>query len=81
MTEDIAGSDKAIRSAMILTKDGFHRRPAVKLAPVLPIDEGVLTNENRAGNRCSGCVFTECVGKSISIVNSDRENSLLLVVY
>ena len=44
------GSDRTIRSATIQTKDGVYKRPVVKLAPVLSIDEDVFTKENRAGD-------------------------------
>ena len=47
-TEIIKSSDGAIRSAMISTKDGVYRRPVVKLAPTLQIEEDVFTKENRA---------------------------------
>ena len=41
-------SDQTIRSATIQTKDGIYKRPVVKLAPVLSMDEDVFTKENRA---------------------------------
>ena len=44
----IEDSDK--RSATVQTKDGVYRRPVVKLALVLPIDEDVFMKENRAGD-------------------------------
>ena len=50
ITETFEGFDGVIRSAKIRTKDGYYKRPAVKLAPVLPTDEDVFTKENRAGD-------------------------------
>ena len=50
VTETIKGSDGAIRSVTVQTKDGVYKRPVVKLAPVLLIDEDVLPRENRAGD-------------------------------
>ena len=50
VTKTIKGSDWAIRSATVQTKDRVYRRPVVKFAPVLPIDEDVFTKENRAGD-------------------------------
>ena len=50
VTETIGGSDQTIRSATIQTKDGVYKRPVVKLAPVLSMDEDVFTKENRAGD-------------------------------
>ena len=50
ITETFEGSDGVIRSAKIRTKDGYYKRPAVKLAPVLSMDEDVFTKENRAGD-------------------------------
>ena len=46
--ETMEGSDRTIRSATIQTKDGVYKRPVVKLAPVLSMDEDVFTKENRA---------------------------------
>ena len=48
--ETFEGSDGVIRSATIRTKDGYYKRPVVKLAPVLSMDEDVFTKENRAGD-------------------------------
>ena len=50
ITETFEGSDGMIRSATIRTKDGYYKRPVVKLAPVLSMDEDVFTKENRAGD-------------------------------
>ena len=47
--EIFEGFDGLIRSAPIRTKDGYYKRPVVKLAPVLSMDEDVFTKENRAG--------------------------------
>ena len=44
------GSDRTIRSATIQTKYGVYKRPVVKLAPVLSMEEDVFTKENRAGD-------------------------------
>ena len=44
------GSDGVIRSAKIRTKDGYYKRPVLKLAPVLSMDEDVFTKEIRAGD-------------------------------
>ena len=44
------GSERTIRSATIQIKDGVYKRPVVKLAPVLSMDEDVFTKENRAGD-------------------------------
>ena len=49
-TETFEGSDEVIRSATIRTKDRYNKRPVVKLAPVLPMDEDVFTKRNRAGD-------------------------------
>ena len=48
--ETFEGSDGVIRSATTRTKDGYYKRPVVKLAPVLSMDEDVFTKENRAGD-------------------------------
>ena len=48
ITETFEGSDGVIRSAKIRTKDGYYKRPIVKLAPVLPTGDDVFTKENRA---------------------------------
>ena len=48
--ETFEGSDRVIRSATIRTKDGYYKRPVVKLAPVLPSDDDVFTKENSAGD-------------------------------
>ena len=50
ITETFEGSDGLIPSATIRTKDGYYKRPVVKLAPVLSMDEDVFTKENRAGD-------------------------------
>ena len=50
VTEIMEVSDRTIRSATIQTKDGVYKRPVVKLAPVLSMDEDVFTKENRAGD-------------------------------
>ena len=50
VTETVEGSDRTIRSATIQTKGGVYKRPVVKLAPVLSMDEDVFTKENRAGD-------------------------------
>ena len=50
VTETMEGSDQTIRSATIQSKDGVNKRPVVKLAPVLSMDEDVFTKENRAGD-------------------------------
>ena len=50
ITETFEGSDGVIRSAKTRTKDGYYKRPVVKLAPVLPTDDDVFTKENRAGD-------------------------------
>ena len=50
VTETTEGSDRAIRSATVQTKDGEYKRPVVKLAPVLSMDKVVSTKENRAGD-------------------------------
>ena len=50
ITETFEGSDGVIRSATIRTKDGYYKRPVVKLPPVLSMDEDVFTKENRAGD-------------------------------
>ena len=50
LTETFEGSDGVIRSAKIRKKDGYYKRPVVKLAPVLSLDEDVFTKENRAGD-------------------------------
>ena len=50
ITETLEGSDGVIRSATIRTKDGYYKRPVVKLAPVLPTGDDVFTKENRAGD-------------------------------
>ena len=49
-TETFEGSDGVIRSAKILTKDGYYKRPVVKLAPVLPTGDDFFTKENRASD-------------------------------
>ena len=49
ITETFEGFDGVIRSAKIRKKDGYYKRPVVKLAPVLPTDDNVFTKENRAG--------------------------------
>ena len=48
--ETFEGSDGVIRSATIRMKDGYYKRPVVKLAPVLSMDEDVFTKKNRAGD-------------------------------
>ena len=48
ITKTMEGSDRTIRSATFQTKDGVYKRPVVKLAPVLSMDEDVFTKENRA---------------------------------
>ena len=48
ITETFEGSDGVIRSATIRTKDGYYKRPVVKLATVLSMDEDVFTK--RAGD-------------------------------
>ena len=48
--ETFEGSGGVIRSATIRTKDGYYKRPVVKLAPVLSMDEDVFTKEKRAGD-------------------------------
>ena len=48
-TETFEGSDGVIRSAKIRTKDGYCKRPVVKLAPVLQTGDDVSTKENMAG--------------------------------
>ena len=50
VTETMEGSERTIRSATIQIKDGVYKRPVVKLAPVLSMDEDVFTKENRAGD-------------------------------
>ena len=50
ITENFEGFDGVIRSATIRTKDGYYKRPVVKLAPVLPTDDDVFTKENRAAD-------------------------------
>ena len=50
VTETMEGSDRTIRSATIQTKIGVYKRPVVKLAPVLSMDEDIFTKENRAGH-------------------------------
>ena len=50
VTETMEGSDRTILSATIQTKDGVYKRPVVKLAPVLSMDEDASTKENRAGD-------------------------------
>ena len=50
ITETFEGSDEVIRSAKTRTKDGYYKRPVVKLAPVLPTGDDVFTKENRAGD-------------------------------
>ena len=50
ITETFEGSEGVIQSAKIRTKDGYFKRPVVKLAPVLPTDDDVFTKENRAGD-------------------------------
>ena len=50
VTETIEGSDGVIRSAKVRTKNGVHKRPVVKLAPVLPNRKDVFVMENRAGD-------------------------------
>ena len=49
-TETFEGSDGVIRSAKIRTKDGYYKRPEVKLAPVLPTGDDFFTKENRASD-------------------------------
>ena len=49
ITETFEGSDGVIRSTKVRKKDGYYKRPAVKLTPVLPTGD-VFTNENRAGD-------------------------------
>ena len=48
--ETFEGSNGVFRSATIRTKDGYYKRPVVKLAPVLSMDEDFFTKENRAGD-------------------------------
>ena len=50
ITEPFEGSDGVFRSATIRTKDGYYKRPLVKLAPVLPTGDHVFTKKNRAGD-------------------------------
>ena len=50
ITKTFEGFDGVIRSVKIWTKDGYYKRPAVKLAPVLPTDDDVFTKEKRAGD-------------------------------
>ena len=50
VTETMEGSDRTVRSATIQTKDGVYKRPVLKLAPVLSMDEDVFTKGNRAGD-------------------------------
>ena len=50
ITETFEGSDGVIQSATIRTKNGYYKRPVVKLAPVLPTGDDVFTKENRAGD-------------------------------
>ena len=50
ITKTFEGSDGVIRSATIRTKDGYYKRPVVKLAAVLPTGDDVFTKENRAGD-------------------------------
>ena len=50
ITETFEGSDGVVRSATIRTKDGHYKRPVVKLASVLSMDEDVFAKENRAGD-------------------------------
>ena len=49
-TETFEGSDGLIRSAKIQTKNGYYKRPEVKLAPVLLTGDDVFKKENRAGD-------------------------------
>ena len=50
VTETMEGSDRTIRLVTIQTKEGVYKRPVVKLAPVLSMDEDVFTKENSAGD-------------------------------
>ena len=50
ITESFEDSDGVIRSATIRRKDGYYKRPVVKLAPVLSMEEDAFTKENRAGD-------------------------------
>ena len=50
ITETFECSDGVIRSATIWTKDGYYKRPIVKLAPVLSTGDDVFSKENRAGD-------------------------------
>ena len=52
ITETFEGSDGVIQSATIRTKGGYYKRPVVKLAPVLSMDEDVFTKEGKQGRRC-----------------------------
>ena len=49
VTVIIVGLDGVIRSKIVRTNDGAYKRPAVKLAPVLPAKD-VFAMENRAGD-------------------------------
>ena len=57
ITKTFERFDGVNRSAKIRTKDGYYKRPVVKLAPVLPSDDDVFTKENRAG--CVGAELKE----------------------
>ena len=48
--ETFEGSDGVIQSEKIQTKDGYYKRPVVKLAPLLSMYEDVFTKENRDGD-------------------------------
>ena len=50
ITEAFEDSDGVIRSSTIRTKDGYYKRPVVKLASELPTGDDVFTKENRAGD-------------------------------
>ena len=50
ITETFEGSNGVIRSVNVRTKNGYYKRPVVKLAPVLTTSDDVFTKENRAGD-------------------------------
>ena len=50
ITETFGDSDGVIRSVNVRTKNGYYKRPVVKLAPVLPTSDDVFTKENRASD-------------------------------
>ena len=61
--EIMDGSDGVILSAIDLTKDGVYKRPAVKLAPVIP-KKDVFAMENKAGDAAAD--LTNSITKSNS---------------